>query len=50
MFGTIVVGVDESGHADHAVQAVTRIAQATGDKVVVQRRPETRRSIWLIAT
>ncbi len=35
MFGTIVVGVDESGHADHAVQAVTRIAAATGDKVVV---------------
>ena len=35
MFGTIVVGVDESGRADHAVQAVTRIAQATGDKVVV---------------
>ena len=35
MFGTIVVGVDESGRADHAVQAVTRIAQATGDRVVV---------------
>jgi nucleotide-binding universal stress UspA family protein len=35
MFGTIVVGVDESGHADHAVQSVTKIAAATGDKVVV---------------
>ncbi|HUZ35552.1 MAG TPA: universal stress protein [Streptosporangiaceae bacterium] len=35
MFGTIVVGVDESGHADHAVQAVARIAAETKDKVVV---------------
>jgi nucleotide-binding universal stress UspA family protein len=35
VFGTIVVGVDESGHADHAVQAVSKIASATGDKVVV---------------
>jgi nucleotide-binding universal stress UspA family protein len=35
MFGTIVVGVDESGHADHAVQTVARIAAATKDKVVV---------------
>jgi nucleotide-binding universal stress UspA family protein len=35
VFGTIVVGVDESGHADQAVQTVTRIAAATGDKVVV---------------
>jgi len=35
MFGTIVVGVDASGHADHAVQAVAKIAADTGDKVVV---------------
>lgn len=35
MFGTIVVGVDESGHADHAVQTVLKIASGTGDKVVV---------------
>jgi nucleotide-binding universal stress UspA family protein len=35
MFGTIVVGVDESGHADHAVQAVAKIAAAAKDKVVV---------------
>ncbi len=35
MFGTIVVGVDASGHADHAVQAVAKIAAETGDKVVV---------------
>lgn len=35
MFGTIVVGVDESGHADHAVREAARIASATGDKVVV---------------
>ena len=35
MFGTIVVGVDGSGHADHAVQAVAKIAAATKDKVVV---------------
>ncbi len=35
MFGTIVVGVDESGHADHAVQTVAKIAAATKDKVVV---------------
>jgi nucleotide-binding universal stress UspA family protein len=35
VFGTIVVGVDESGHADRAVQTVTRIASATGDKVIV---------------
>jgi nucleotide-binding universal stress UspA family protein len=35
MFGTIVVGVDESGHADHAVRAVASMAAATGDKVVV---------------
>jgi nucleotide-binding universal stress UspA family protein len=35
MFGTIVVGVDESGHADHAAQTVAKIAAATKDKVVV---------------
>ncbi|MHB1874133.1 MAG: universal stress protein [Streptosporangiaceae bacterium] len=35
MFGTIVVGVDESGHADHAVQQVIKIAAESGDKVVV---------------
>jgi nucleotide-binding universal stress UspA family protein len=35
MFGTIVVGVDGSGHADHAVQTVAKMAAATGDKVVV---------------
>jgi nucleotide-binding universal stress UspA family protein len=35
MFGTIVVGVDGSGHADHAVQTVARIAAETRDKVVV---------------
>ncbi|HUY44297.1 MAG TPA: universal stress protein [Streptosporangiaceae bacterium] len=35
MFGTIVVGVDESGHADNAVQAVAKIAAETGDAVVV---------------
>jgi nucleotide-binding universal stress UspA family protein len=35
MFGTIVVGVDASGHADHAVQTTAKIAADTGDKVVV---------------
>jgi nucleotide-binding universal stress UspA family protein len=35
MFGTIVVGVDASGHAGHAVQTVAKMAAATGDKVVV---------------
>jgi phosphoglucomutase len=35
MLGTIVVGVDASGHADHAVQTVAKMAAATGDKVVV---------------
>jgi nucleotide-binding universal stress UspA family protein len=35
MFGTIVVGVDASGHADPAVQTVAKMAAATGDKVVV---------------
>jgi len=35
MFGTIVIGVDDSGHADHAVQAVAKIAAETKDKVVV---------------
>jgi nucleotide-binding universal stress UspA family protein len=35
MFGTIVVGVDASGHADHAVQTAAKMATATGDKVVV---------------
>ena len=35
MFGTIVVGVDASAHADHAVQTVAKMAAATGDKVVV---------------
>jgi nucleotide-binding universal stress UspA family protein len=35
MFGTIVVGVDESGHAGHAVQAAAKIAAETRDKVVV---------------
>ena len=35
MFGTIVVGVDGSGHSNHAVQAAAKIAAETGDKVVV---------------
>ena len=35
MFGTIVVGVDASGHADQAVQAAAKIAAETKDKVVV---------------
>ena len=35
MFGTIVVGVDESGHADNAVRAVAKIAAETGDAVLV---------------
>jgi nucleotide-binding universal stress UspA family protein len=35
MFGTIVVGVDESGHADNAVREVARIAAGTGDAVLV---------------
>jgi nucleotide-binding universal stress UspA family protein len=35
VFGTIVVGVDESGHADNALRAVSKIAATTGDKVVV---------------
>lgn len=35
MFGTIVIGVDESGHADHAVQTAAKIAAATKDKVVI---------------
>jgi nucleotide-binding universal stress UspA family protein len=35
MFGTIVVGVDASGHADQAVQAVAKIAAETKDNVVV---------------
>ena len=35
MFGTIVVGVDESGHADKAVRAVAKIAAGTDDQVLV---------------
>ena len=35
MFGTIVVGVDESGHSDHAVQTAAWIVAETKDKVVV---------------
>jgi nucleotide-binding universal stress UspA family protein len=35
MFGTIVVGVDGSGHADHAVQTVAKMAAETKDEVVV---------------
>jgi nucleotide-binding universal stress UspA family protein len=35
MFATIVVGVDDSGHADHAIQTVAKIASGTGDRVVV---------------
>jgi nucleotide-binding universal stress UspA family protein len=35
MFGTIVVGVDASGHAGHAVQTVAKMAAETKDKVVV---------------
>jgi nucleotide-binding universal stress UspA family protein len=35
MFGTIVVGVDGSGHADHAVQTVAKMAAETKDRVVV---------------
>ena len=35
MFGTIVVGVDGSGHADRAVETVAKIAAGTKDKVVV---------------
>jgi nucleotide-binding universal stress UspA family protein len=35
MFGTIVVGVDAFGRADHAVQTVAKLAAETQDKVVV---------------
>lgn len=35
MFGTIVIGVDDSPAAEHAVQAVAKIAAADGDAVVV---------------
>jgi nucleotide-binding universal stress UspA family protein len=35
MFGTIVVGVDGSGHANRAVEAVAKMAAETKDKVVV---------------
>jgi nucleotide-binding universal stress UspA family protein len=35
MFGTIVVGVDGSGHADRAVETVARIAASTKDQVVI---------------
>ena len=35
MFGTILIGVDGSGHADHAVHTVAKIAAETKDKVVV---------------
>jgi len=35
MFGTIVVGVDGSGHADRAVETVAKMAVETKDKVVV---------------
>jgi nucleotide-binding universal stress UspA family protein len=35
MFGTIVVGVDGSGHADRAVETVAKLAAETKDKVVV---------------
>ena len=35
MFGTIVVAVDGSGHADRAVQTVAKIAAGTKDQVVV---------------
>jgi nucleotide-binding universal stress UspA family protein len=35
MFGTIVVGVDGSGPADHAVETVAKIAAGTKDEVVV---------------
>jgi Universal stress protein family len=35
VFGTIVVGVDGSGHADHAVRVAAKIAAETNDKVVV---------------
>lgn len=35
MFGTIVVGVDTSGHADNALRTVAKIAAETKDKVVV---------------
>jgi len=35
VYGTIVVGVDESGHADRAVRAVAKLAAATGDAVLV---------------
>lgn len=35
MFGTMVVGVDGSGHAGHAVQTVATMAAATNDKVVI---------------
>jgi nucleotide-binding universal stress UspA family protein len=35
MFGTIVVGVDGSGHADRAVETVAKIAAGTKDQVVV---------------
>ena len=35
MFGTIIVGVDGSGPADHAVETVAKIAADTKDQVVV---------------
>jgi Universal stress protein family len=35
MFGTILIGVDGSGHADYAVQTVAKIAAETKDMVVV---------------
>ena len=35
MFGTIVLGVDESDHAKRAVETVRSLAKATGDHVIV---------------
>ena len=35
MFGSIVLGVDESDHAKRAVDTVRRLAKETGDHVIV---------------
>jgi nucleotide-binding universal stress UspA family protein len=35
MFGSIVIGLDESDHAKHALATVQALAKATGDRVIV---------------
>jgi nucleotide-binding universal stress UspA family protein len=35
MFGTILLAVDGSDHSEHAAATATKLATATGDKVVV---------------